>query len=180
MLKRMKQAGINWVAYGIESASETVRKGVAKKLRKDTIVKAVEMTRAAGIHIIGNFIFGLPEDDLETMRETLDMAKVLNLEYVNFYTAMAYPGSQLYFDALREGVKLPAKWHGYAQFGYETLPLPTKHLSTAEVLRFRDQAFEEYFTNPRYIEMVREKFGTKAVEHIQEMLKHKLRRKYAL
>lgn len=180
MLKRMKQAGINWVAYGIESASETVRKGVAKKLRKDTIVKAVEMTRAAGIHIIGNFIFGLPDDNLESMQETLKMAKELNFEYANFHTAMAYPGSQLYDDAVKQGVKLPEEWHGYGQYSEETLPMPTKYLSAADVLRFRDNAFKEYFSNPKYIDMVREKFGTKVVEHIQEMLKHKLRRKYAL
>ena len=179
MLKKMKQAGINWVAYGIESASRKVRRGVAKKFEREAIKKAVEMTHAAGIYIIGNFIFGLPDDDLETMKETLEMAKKLNFEYANFYTAMAYPGSQLYGDAQQEGVKLPEKWHGYAQLGYETLPLPTKYLPAAEVLRFRDKAFEEYFSNLKYIEMIEEKFGTKVVEHIQGMLKHKLRRKYA-
>ncbi|MEK9139087.1 MAG: BatD family protein, partial [Bacteroidota bacterium] len=66
MLKKMKQAGINWVAYGFESASAEVRRGVAKKFQQSIISQAVEMTRAAGIYIIGNFIFGLPDDNLET------------------------------------------------------------------------------------------------------------------
>ena len=135
------------------------------------------MAHAAGIYILANFIFGLPDDDFETMQETLDMAKEFNFEYVNFYMAMAYPGSQLYEDALREGIKLPEKWHGYAQLGYETLPMPTKYLSAADVLRFRDNAFVKCYTNPQYIEMIRSKFGPKVVEHIQEMLKHKIRRK---
>ncbi len=177
MLKKMKQAGINWVGYGIESSNERIRKGVAKKLHQDTIKKAVEMTHAAGIYIMGNFIFGLPEDDFETMQETLNMAKEFNFEYVNFYTAMAYPGSQLYEGALRKGIKLPEKWHGYAQYSEETLPLPTKYLSAADVLRFRDKAFVEYFSNPKYIEMIREKFGPKVIEHIEEMLKHGIHRK---
>ena len=43
--------------------------------------------------MIGNYIFGLPEDDLETMQETLDLALELNCEFANFYCAMAYPGS---------------------------------------------------------------------------------------
>jgi radical SAM superfamily enzyme YgiQ (UPF0313 family) len=178
MLRKMKQAGINWVAYGIESASKEVRKGVAKKIEQDRIKRAVEMTHSAGIHIIGNFIFGLPDDDFETMQETLNMAKELNFEYINFYTAMAYPGSQLYEDALREGVKLPETWHGYSQYSEETLPLPTKYLSSADVLRFRDSAFKEYYSNPKYIEMIREKFGPKVVEHIEEMLKHEIHRKF--
>jgi len=178
MLKKMKQAGINWLCFGFESASDRVRKGVGKKTEQDITKKAIEMTRAADIYILANFMFGLPDDDLETMRETLDMAKEFNFEYANFYTAMAYPGSQLYEDALREGIKLPEKWHGYGQYSEEALPMPTKHLSAAEVLRFRDNAFREYFSNPRYLKMIREKFGPKVVEHIQEMLKHEIRRNF--
>jgi len=143
------------------------------------VIKAIQMTNNAGINILANFIFGLPDDNLETMQETLDMAKESNFEYVNFYAAMAYPGSQLYQDALRDGVRLPEDWQGYTQLGYETLPLPTKYLSGADVLCFRDKAFKEYFNNPRYLEMVREKFGSRVVEHIKEMLKHEIRRKFA-
>ena len=55
----------------------------------------------AGINVIGNYIFGLPDDDLVTMRQTLDLAKVLNCEFANFYSAMAYPGSPLYGMAVR-------------------------------------------------------------------------------
>jgi len=178
MLKKMKQAGINWVAYGFESANVKVRRGVSKKFEEDAITRAVEMTRAADIYIIGNFIFGLPDDDLETMQQTLEMAKEFNFEYANFYTAMAYPGSQLYEDGIKQGIKLPEVWHGYGQYAEETLPMPTKYLSAAEVLRFRDNAFKEYFSNPQYLEMVREKFGPEVVEHIEEMLKHEIHRKF--
>ncbi len=178
MLKKMKQAGINWVAYGIESASRRVRQGVTKKFEQDVIANAVKMTQAAGIYIIGNFIFGLPDDDLETMQETLEMAKDFNFEYANFYVAMAYPGSSLYEDAIKQGIRLPEAWHGYGQYAEETLPMPTKYISAEDVLRFRDKAFREYFSNPRYLEMVREKFGPRVVEHIEEMLKHKVPRKF--
>ena len=129
--------------------------------------------------MIANFIFGLPDDSLATMRETLDMAKEFNFEYANFYTAMAYPGSQLYKDAIKQGVRLPEVWHGYGRYSEGTLPLPTKYVSSAEVLRFRDSAFKEYFSNPGYLEMIREKFGVKVVEHVAEMLKHEIRRKFA-
>ena len=106
------------------------------------------------------------------------MAKEFNFEYVNFYTTMAYPGSQLYEDVLKKGINLPETWHGYSQYSEDTLPLPTKHLSAAEVLRFRDDAFKEYYKNPKYIKMVKKKFGSKVVEHIEEMLKHEIHRKF--
>jgi radical SAM superfamily enzyme YgiQ (UPF0313 family) len=179
MLRKMKQAGITWLAYGFESASQKVRKGVAKKTAEEQTKKAIEITQAAGLYIMANFIFGLPEDDLKTMQATLDMAKEYNFEYVNFYMAMAYPGSQLYEDALKQGVKLPETWHGYGQYSGEAIPLPTKYLSSAEVLRFRDNAFRDYFSNPKYLEMVRQKFGPEVVEHVMDMLKYKIHRKFA-
>jgi radical SAM superfamily enzyme YgiQ (UPF0313 family) len=179
LLKRMKRAGVNWVAYGIESGNERVREGVQKRTDKELIERAVQMAHSCGIHVIGNFIFGLPEDNLETMQETLKMAKALNLEYVNFYVTMAWPGSRLYEDALRRGIRLPQKWHGYAQLSEEALPLPTKYLTPSEVLRFRDWAFEEYFSNPTYLESIERKFGPGVVEHIKGMLRHKIIRRFS-
>lgn len=178
LLKKMKQAGINWLAYGIESANKKVRDGVAKgAFGQKAIRRAVEMSRNAGINIIANFIFGLPDDDRQTMRETLDMAKEFDFEYVNFYVAMAYPGSRLYEEAIKNGVELPRAWLGYSQFNEETFPLRTKYLSGAEVLRFRDEAFQEYFSNPEYLDMIKNKFGVDTVRHIEEMLQYKIRRK---
>lgn len=178
-LKKMKRAGINWLAFGIESANKKVRDGVVKgQFGSDVIKNAIEMTHNAGIYIVANFIFGLVNDDMETMQETLDMAKALNCEYSNFYTTMAYPGSQLYDDLISEGVELPSNWLSYSQFSEETLPLSTKCLSSSEVLRFRDKAFNEYHSSSRYLNMIDKKFGPDVVEYIQNMLNYKIPRKH--
>ena len=176
LLKKMKRAGINWVCYGFESGNERVRDSVNK--RQSTISEAIAMTREAGIKILANFMFGLPEDDEESMRETLALAKRINAEYANFYSVMAYPGSKLYEEAVEQGWRLPDVWHGYSQYAYETLPLQTRRLSGPQVLTFRDKAFKEYFSNPAYQEMVREAFGQKIVDSIRGMLTKQLKRKY--
>lgn len=179
MLKKMKRAGINWLSYGIESGSQKVRTGVSKtQFGQDDIKKIVRMTQDAGINIGANYIFGLPDDNMETMQETLDLAKELNCEMANFYTAMAYPGSKLYEEVLKQGIKLPDTWLGYAQLNEETLPLPTKYLSSSQILRFRDKAFQEYYSSTRYLKMIKEKFGRETVDHIKEMLKYKIKRKF--
>lgn len=176
-LQKMKKAGINWLALGIESANPDVRDGASKKMKVKDIRHVVQTIQDAGIRVISNFIFGLPDDNLETMQETLIMAIELNCEFANFYSAMAYPGSKLYDIAIEEGWELPKEWHGFSQHSYETLPLPTKYLSANEVLKFRDEAFHKYFTTPNYLNMIEEKFGEKVKAHIQEMTKTRLRRK---
>ena len=179
MVDKLKRAGFNWLAFGIEAASERVRVDVQKGFGQDLIFKTVQRVRDAGINIIGNYIFGLPEDDHETMQETLDMALELNCEFANFYCAMAYPGSPLYVQAVQERWPLPKTWTGYSQHAEDTLPLPTKHLSAADVLRFRDRAFDTYFSNPSYLDMVLTKFGPDTVAHLRQMAAHKLVRHYA-
>lgn len=174
LLARMRAAGVRWLAIGIESASERVRADVEKGYRPEAIVQAIDAVRQAGIHVIGNYIFGLPEDDLATMRQTLEFAKELNTEFANFFSAMAYPGSQLYRDALARGWPLPASWDGYSQHGRTCLPLPTRYVSGAEVLRFRDAAFHEYFDREEYRAMVARTFGAETVVEIDRMVGHRL------
>jgi radical SAM superfamily enzyme YgiQ (UPF0313 family) len=176
-LKKMKKAGINWFALGIESANPDVRNGAEKKMRVTDIKNVVRFIQEEGIRVIGNYIFGLPEDTLETMQETLDMAMDINCEFANFYSAMAYPGSKLYDIAIKEGWELPKEWHGFSQHSYETLPLPTKYLGAKDVLKFRDEAFHRYFENIDYLNMIEKKFGRHIKEHIREMTKTRLRRK---
>ena len=177
MLPKLKKAGITWLALGIESASERVRDDSAKGFSGSKIKEVVGHIKANGIYIGANYIYGLPEDDIDSMQATLDLAIELNTEWANFNCAMAYPGSQLYQQALKEGWQLPEDWSGYSQYSYNSFPLRTRYLTMSEVLKFRDNAFHEYFTNPRYLEMIRTKFGNEALEHIKGMTQKRLKRK---
>ena len=176
-LKIMKKAGINWLALGIESASTLVRDGTNKQIKAKDIIKVVRTIQNEGIRVGANYIFGLPDDNMETMNETLNLALEINSEYANFYSAMAYPGSKLYDLAIKEKWELPKSWHAFSQYSYEILPLPTKYLTPAQVLRFRDDAFQRYFENPKYLNMIEKVFNAEAREHIQEMTKVRLKRK---
>ena len=179
ILDTLRRAGIRWLALGIESASEHVRDGARKTFGHADIRKTVQAIKAAGIHVIGNYIFGLPDDDLDTMQATLDMALDLNCEFANFYSAMAYPGSRLYEMALQERWPLPASWSGYSQHAVDTLPLPTRFVSASEVLAFRDHAFHVYFSSPAYLDHVRKTFGSETEAHVRAMAAHRLVREHA-
>jgi radical SAM superfamily enzyme YgiQ (UPF0313 family) len=176
MLDKLRAAGFTWLAFGIEAGAARVRASVDKRFDQDEVYRVIDEVRAAGINIIGNYIFGLPEDDLQTMQATLDLALDLNCEFANLYSAMAYPGSPLYDRAIREGTPLPEKWTGYSQHSVDCLPLPTRYLPARDVLRFRDEAFVKYYTNPRYLAMIERRFGTAALAHIQQMTSHRLER----
>ena len=122
-------------------------------------------------------MFGFWDDTLSTMQETLDLAIELNTEYINFYCVVAYPNTALYKQLQELGVSLPTDFTQYAQTYEDFKPLPTKHVTAKEVLRFRDAAFNTYFTNENYLSSIRNKFGLNVVEEIKTMLSIPMRRK---
>lgn len=183
-LEKLRLAGFNWLALGIESGSEFVREGVSKSLSSTDIVNVVKSIQSHGINVCGNYIFGLPDDTHESMRETLELAIELNAEWSNFYCAMAYPGSPLHTISKKNGVRLPEDkggpgWIGYSQHAYETMPLSNENLTSGEIVKFRDDAHHELFESDRYLSMVEKKFGKPTKEYIVEMNKVRLRRKYS-
>ena len=110
------------------------------------------------------------------MNETLDLAKELNCEFANFYSAMAYPGSELYSEAVLTGQSLPREWSGFSQHSYDCFPLATKTLTSAQVLAFRDTAFNDYFTSNIYLDMIGERFGQDTLNHVMKMASLPLKR----
>lgn len=177
-LETLKKAGVNWLALGIESANARVRKDVTKGSFEDVNIRdVVGKVRDHGMNVIGNYIFGLPEDDMASMQATLDLAMEMNTEEANFYSAMAYPGSPLHGLARKEGWKLPDAYSGFSQHSYDCQPLPTNHLGADQVLAFRDEAWMKYHTNPKFLELLKTKFGQAAVDETVKSTKIKLKRK---
>ena len=179
----LKKAGFNWFKLGIESGNTDILKRASKgRFNKDDVRKVVKETKEVGISLCANFIFGLPGETFETMQDSLNLALELNAEFPSFFAAMAPPGSDLYFNAKKENIPLPDDkdgpgWIGFAQQGYEFLPLPTEKLTASEVLAFRDYAFDTYFRNPRYLNEMEERFGKEAREHLEAMAEIRLKRK---
>jgi hypothetical protein len=71
---------------------------------------------------------------------------------------------------------LPEHWTGYSQHSRDCLPLPTRYLPARDVLRFRDEAFLKYYTNPDYLNMIERRFGPETVAHLRQMTGYRLER----
>jgi anaerobic magnesium-protoporphyrin IX monomethyl ester cyclase len=177
-LEAFQKAGIEWLALGIEAGNQNVRQEVSKGSFKDVNIREiVKTTRASGMNVISNYIFGFPDDTLDTMQQTLDLALELCTEMANMYPCQALPGSPLYYEAKAKGWPLPDSYGGYAFLSYDSQPLPTKHLTAAEVLQFRDAAWQTYFNHPAFLDLVEQKFGTTERDNIKAMSAIPLRRK---
>ena len=177
-LDKLKKAGVNWLGLGIENPSSIIRKEVHKDAFKNVkIIDIINSIRNAGINVAANYIFGLPEETEESLEFTYNFAEESNTEMVNFYSAMAYPGSPLHLESKKNNIVLPKTYSGYSQHSYDTQNLPSAYLPASEILAFRDKAWDKYHTNPKYLKLLENKFGINAINNLKETTKIKLKRK---
>lgn len=145
LLKLLKQAGCTMVGYGIESGSQEILDNCKKGITLEQIKKAVEETRKAGLDVTGHCIIGLPGETKETIENTVKFTLDLKLDFVQYYCAVPFPGSQLYKQALKEGWINTSDWKKYEQ-NFSVLDFPG--LSAEEIMKLRKKAYKTFYSNP--------------------------------
>ncbi len=177
-LDALYSAGVRWLGLGIENPDEILRKEAHKDGFVDVKIKdVINRIESAGIGVGANYIFGLPNDTLQSMQNTLDFAIENSTDMANFYSAMAYPGSPLYLQAKKDGIDLPSTYSGYSQHSYDSLNMSNENLTAAQILEFRDMAWDKYHTNPKYIKQLETKFGEAARKELERTTAITLKRK---
>lgn len=103
-LSMLKDSGLYYISYGIESASDTVLKSMRKHIKIEQISAALALTKELGIGIQGNFIMGDPAETPKTAAQTLSWWKEHPYYHINFTALIPYPGSVLYTQCLKRGL----------------------------------------------------------------------------
>lgn len=177
-LDLLRGAGVRFICLGIESGDQVIRRDVRKgSYQEVNIRQVVQEIHDADIDVIANYIFGLSDDTMESMEKTYQLSEDLNTAMWNAYPCVAIPGSPLYLEAKKSGWVMPEDYSAYSFHSWGCQPCPTKTLSPAEVLKFRDEAFHRYWSRSAFQDMICRKFGPAAVRNIQNMLNIRLKRK---
>jgi radical SAM superfamily enzyme YgiQ (UPF0313 family) len=103
VLKKMKGAGCRLLCVGFETPTQNVLDNVHKRTTKEIQIKFMKNTRKIGILVNGCIIIGLPGDTKETVRDTIEFAKELNPDTLQIYPLYAYPGTELWDWAEKNG-----------------------------------------------------------------------------
>lgn len=174
-LELFKNAGINWLGVGIESASEIVRGNATKgAFSLNKILSVVNKTRSCGISVGSNFIVGLPSDTKQTCIETAELAITLSTEFINIYPCIDLPGSSIHVGSEREP---SSNYLKYAFLSYETIPNKTANLTPREVLQIRDDLWHKIYSSPSVERAIQDRFGEVALKTVKNLRKIKLKRK---
>lgn len=147
MLHAMAKAGCMMIAWGIESASEEVLKRAHKGYHLEQASLALNWAKQAGIMNWGYFIIGLPGETVESIKETIKLAKQLPLDIALFHVAAPYPGTPFFFEVLENGWFRPGtNWEEVDMDQATVLDYPG--LKAEELLYWQRRAFREWALRP--------------------------------
>jgi hopanoid biosynthesis associated radical SAM protein HpnJ len=149
-LKAMKEAGCRLLIVGYESGDQQILKNIKKGA---TVERARQFTKDChklGLVVHGDFILGLPGETHETINNTINFAKELDVETIQVSVAHAYPGTELYDYAVKNGFMVGDNkmvdegGHQLAHIQYPGLPAD-------EILSAVHRFYDEYYFRPKAI-----------------------------
>ena len=93
-------------------------------------------------------------ETLETMHETLELAKKMNTDTAQFFPLMLYPGTEAYDWAKKENLITAETWDDWlTPEGLHNTVVGTHDLSAKEIVDFCNYARREYYLRPTYMFM---------------------------
>jgi len=149
-LKAMKEAGCRLLIVGYESGDQQILKNIKKGA---TVERARQFTKDChklGLVIHGDFIMGLPGETHETINNTIKFAKELDVETIQVSVAHAYPGTELYDYAVKNGFMVGDNkmvdegGHQLAHIQYPGLPAD-------DILSAVHRFYDEYYFRPKAV-----------------------------
>jgi len=147
-LKAMKDAGCRLLIVGYESGDQQILKNIKKGA---TIERARQFTKDChklGLVVHGDFILGLPGETRETINNTINFAKELDVETIQVSVAHAYPGTELYEYATKNGFMV-ADNKMVDEGGHQLAHIQYPGLPADEILDSVHRFYDEYYFRPK-------------------------------
>jgi len=138
ILKIMKKAGCDAVSFGIESGNPEMLKRVKKRITLDQARQAVRACKNVGMLAHASFMVGLPGETPETLKDTLNFARELDIEH-GFHFLSPFPGTTVR-EHLAE-YDLEILTDNWPRYDANTAIVKTSHLTPREMEDFVTMAY---------------------------------------
>lgn len=109
LLALMYKAGCFQISFGFEGPSQKALDMVNKGFTVEQSRRAAKMAKEIGMEVVGLFVYGMPGETEESIKEIYNFALELNVDYANFNVIFLVPGTALYEKYIINKTKLLPK-----------------------------------------------------------------------
>lgn len=112
-LKLLKRSGCIGIKFGVESSSLEILKAARKPVSIVKVRELIRNCRKLRLLCIGAFMFGLPGETPETMKNTIDLIFSLDLTFCQLAIATPLPGTPFFKMSEEKGWLVTNDWREY-------------------------------------------------------------------
>ena len=143
MIPLLRKAGLELVYVGVESSSDFVLKDMQRfTVEHDKQYKVIKNCEDAGIKVKTMFIIGNPEDNRDTIVQSIEYAKYLPSLYSQFSVFTPYPGTPAYNEF--KDIITESKLENFNQYN---LTFKHKNLSKKNISDLKSLAYFKFYFN---------------------------------
>jgi radical SAM superfamily enzyme YgiQ (UPF0313 family) len=169
LLPLMRQAGCRMLMVGFEFGTQKALDAVKKGTTLEQSMRLAKEAQRLGFTVHGCFMFGAPGENMESAFKTIEFAKSLPMDTVQFSGICAYPGTEIYQQALENGSLVPNSWREWVDENWEQVTvLNYPGLSKEEIGQLIDRGLREFYLRPKQI--LRMIWATRTPEDLKRKL----------
>lgn len=152
VIKAMADANCYYISWGIESAVDRILVSMKKKTNLKQIERALQLCWLYDIGSQGNILLADPEDDDQSMMDSLLWNMRNNRYGINLARLMPFPNSEIYQKFLKDGL-IPSKLKFYRQACMWQTPLSKfSKITERGAAAIKETMNVWHFTRPRQTE----------------------------
>jgi len=151
-MRLMKEAGCRLLIAGFESADQAILDRIDKGTQSEQAGQFMADARRAGLLVHGCFVLGNPGETYTSMQATLEFAKKLDPDTVQFFPMIVYPGTSMYRWASENHYLRSENYNEWLTAeGLHNSVVDIPGLEGREVVRFCNYARREFYLRRNYI-----------------------------
>jgi anaerobic magnesium-protoporphyrin IX monomethyl ester cyclase len=153
LLAHIKQAGCYSISYGIESASPEIIKVLQKDITLKQVEAAIQAHKEVGLPVVGYFMLGSPGETPQTIKQTIDFAKKLKVDFAQFSVTTPFPGTELY-EIYKRNNPGEIAWEKFVYAGTDNPTSPvfeSDKITREDLKKWVARAYREFYLRPSYM-----------------------------
>lgn len=152
-LEAMKRAGCDTITMGIESGSPRILQRLNRPTDPAATIELFRRARQAGLRTIAYFMIGNPDETMDDIRTSLDVARRAAPDMIHASLFTPYPATDLYAEGLRNGLFAKDIWREFSaapsdRFRTRLWCAPGEERELINRLRW---FYRRYYLRPGYI-----------------------------
>ena len=137
----LKECGLNRLSIGMQSAVESEMKLLGRTHSQEDVINTVNQAKKSGIDNISlDLIIGVPTQTKESLKNSMDFCKSLNVKHISAYILKIEEGTKFY--TIKDSLNMPSDDEQAEMYMYVSEYLESIGYSQYEISNYSLEGFE--------------------------------------